>query len=130
MVIKTKGNIPMDSKSEGFGYGVLINGGNNLLVAVTHLSIDDSWYEKILTGFHTHVLALIKPTAACTGENFEVDLEHSGKNKAFDVDYAWEVKVNKITVKNVPVADLGDAGVEVSAHFGLAGPRPGLTALD
>lgn len=117
--IKTRGNIPMDGKSGAFGYGALTDGGNNVLVAVTHLPIDDSSYEEVPSGFHTHVLDLMKPTVACTGANFEVDLANSGKNKAFDADYAWEVKKNKLKVKNVPVTDLGDAGVEVVVSFTL-----------
>ncbi len=115
--IKTKGNIPMDGKSGAFGYAALTDGGNNLLVAVTHLPIDDSSYEKTPSGFHTHVLDLMKPTAACPGANFEVDLVNSGKNKAFDADYAWSVKKGKLTIKNVPVTDLGDAGVEAVVSF-------------
>ena len=117
--IKTKGNIPMDGKSGAFGYAALTDDGNNLLVAVTHLPIDDSSYEKVPSGFHTHVLDLMKPTAACVGANFEVDLANSGKNKAFDADYAWSVKKEKITVKNIPVTDLGDAGVEAVVSFTL-----------
>ena len=117
--INTKGNIPMDGKSGAFGYGALTDGGNNLLVAVTHLPIDDSSYEKTPSGFHTHVLDLMKPTKACTGANFEVDLVNSGKNKAFDADYAWSVNKDKLTVKNVPVSELGDAGVEAVVSFTL-----------
>lgn len=117
--IQTKGNIPMDGKSGAFGYAVLTDGGNNVLVAVTHLPIDDSSYEKAPSGFHTHVLDLMKPTAACVGANFEVDLVNSGQNKAFDANYGWSVKKDKLTVKNVPVTDLGDAGVEAVASFTL-----------
>jgi hypothetical protein len=115
--IKTKGKIPMDGKSGAFGYAALTDDGNNLLVAVTHLPIDDSSYEKTPSGFHTHVLDLMKPTAACAGANFEVDLVNSGKNKAFDADYSWSVRSEKITIKNVPVTDLGDAGVESVVSF-------------
>ena len=117
--INTKENIPMDGKSGAFGYGALTDGGNNLLVAVTHLPIDDSSYEKTPSGFHTHVLDLMEPSEAYTGANFEVDLANSGENKAFDADYAWSVKKDKLTVKNVPVTDLGDAGVEVIVSFTL-----------
>jgi hypothetical protein len=88
----------MDGKSGAFGYAALTDDGNNLLVAVTHLPIDDSSYEKTPSGFHTHVLDLMKPTAACAGANFEVDLVNSGKNKAFDADYAWSVKKGKLTI--------------------------------
>lgn len=117
--IKTKGNIPMDGKSGAFGYAALTDGGNNVLVAVTHLPIDDSSYEKLPSGFHTHVLDLMKPSAACAGANFEVDLVNSGQNKAFDANYTWSVKKEKLTVKNIPASDLGDAGVETVASFTL-----------
>ncbi len=117
--IKTGQAIPMDGKSGAFGYAVLTDGGNNVLVMVTHLPIDDSSYEHKSSGFHTHVLDLKAPTDACKGASFEVDVASSGKNKAFDSDYKWKVKGDKISVKDVPVADLGDAGVEAVAAFTL-----------
>jgi hypothetical protein len=105
--IETKANIPMDGKSGAFGYAALTDGGNNLLVLVTHLPIDDSSHEKPVSGFHTHVLDLKQPTAACKGANFEVDLENSGKNKAFDADYKYQIKGSEIKIENVPVAGFG-----------------------
>ncbi|OQK17414.1 hypothetical protein AU255_05910 [Methyloprofundus sedimenti] len=117
--IKTQAPIPVDGKSGAFGYAALTDGGNNLLVLVTHLPIDDSSYEHPESGFHTHVLDLKAPGEACAGADFEVDLANSGKNKAFDADYRWKTKGNKISVKKVPVADLGDAGVESIVSFTL-----------
>jgi hypothetical protein len=117
--VKTEAAIPVDGKSGAFGYAFLTDGGNNVLVAVTHLPIDDSSHENPSSGFHTHVLDLIPPTKACDGADFEVDLVNSAKNSAFDANYAWKVEENKISVKNVPVADLGDAGVETIAAFTL-----------
>lgn len=111
--------IPVDGKSGAFGYAALTDGGNNIMVVVTHLPIDDSSHEDPVTGFHTHVLDLKEPTQACAGASFEVDLENSGKNKAFDADYKWTVDGNRITVDNVPVADLSDAGVEAVVSFTL-----------
>lgn len=119
MEVETEGNIPMDGKSGAFGFAALSDGGNNLLIAVTHLPIDDSSYEKAPSGFHTHVLDLKEPTPACSGANFEVDLENSGKNNAFDANYDWSVKKNSLKVENVPVSDLGDAGVEAVVSFKL-----------
>jgi hypothetical protein len=46
-------------------------------------------------------------------------LANSGKNKAFDADYAWSVKKEKLAVKNVSFADLGDVGVDVVVSFSL-----------
>lgn len=117
--IKTNQDIPTDGKSGAFGYAVLTDGGNNVLVLTTHLPIDDSSHEDPSTGFHAHVLDLKKPTDACPGANFEVDLENSGKNTAFDANYKWKVDDNEISVKHVPVKDLGDAGVESVASFTL-----------
>lgn len=117
--LKTQAAIPMDGKSGAFGYAALTDGGNNVLVAVTHLPIDDSSHEKNPSGFHTHVLDLMAPTKACEGASFEVDLANSAKNKAFDADYAWEVKGDELEIKNIPAADLGDAGVEAIATFTL-----------
>lgn len=117
--IKTQGDIPVDGKSGAFGYAALTDNGNNVLVAVTHLPIDDSSFEKLPSGFHTHVLDLMEPTAACAQANFEVDLANSGKNQAFDANYNWKIKKNKLKVENIPVTDLGDAGVEALASFEL-----------
>jgi len=117
--IKTNQNIPTDGKSGAFGYAVLTDGGNNVLVLTTHMPIDDSSHEDPSTGFHAHVLDLKKPTAACPGANFEVDLENSGKNTAFDANYKWKVDDDEISVKHVPAKDLGDAGVESVASFTL-----------
>jgi hypothetical protein len=117
--IKTDKDIPMDGKSGAFGYAVLTDGGNNVLVLVTHLPIDDSTHEATPSGFHTHVLDLKNPTEVCPGANFEVDLENSGKNTAFDADYKWKIDNNKASIENVPVADLGDAGVESVVSFTL-----------
>ncbi|MGR8979103.1 MAG: hypothetical protein ACU84H_03280 [Gammaproteobacteria bacterium] len=119
MEIRTNKPIPVDGKSGAFGYAALTNNGNNLLVLVTHLPIDDSSHEDPQTGFHAHVLDLKSPTQACTGATFEVDLENSGKNSAFDADYPWKASGNKISVEKVPVADLSDAGVEAVVSFKL-----------
>ena len=117
--IKTQQAIPVDGKSGAFGYAALTDGTNNVLVLVTHLPIDDSAYEKADSGFHTHVLDLKEPSAACEGANFEVDIENSKKNTAFDPNYEWKIEGNEIEVEGVPVADLGDAGVEAVASFTL-----------
>ncbi len=117
--IKTNQNIPVDGKSGAFGYAILTDGVNNVLVLTTHLPIDDSSHEATPSGFHAHVLDLKNPTEACPGANFEVDLENSGKNTAFDANYKWKVDDNKIFVEKVPVSDLGDAGVESVVSFTL-----------
>jgi hypothetical protein len=119
MEVQTAEPIPVDGKSGAFGYAALSDDANNLLVLVTHLPIDDSSYENQESGFHAHVLDLKAPTDACKGANFEVDLENSGKNTAFDADYKWAVDNNRITVQNVPVKDLGNAGVESIVSFTL-----------
>lgn len=117
--VQTAKPIPLDGKSGAFGYAALTDGTNNVLVLVTHLPIDDSSHENPDNGFHAHVLDLKKPTEACLGANFEVDLENSGKNTAFDADYQWQAAGSKISVENVPVKDLGDAGVEAVVSFTL-----------
>ncbi len=117
--IKTKGAIPVDGKSGAFGYAILTDNSNNVLVLVTHLPIDDSSYEHPTSGFHTHVLDLKEPTDACKSANFEVDLVNSAKNSAFDANYQWKVKGKEISVEKVPVTDLGDSGVEAVVSFTL-----------
>ncbi|MGR8941852.1 MAG: hypothetical protein ACU83P_09725 [Gammaproteobacteria bacterium] len=119
MEVQAAEPIPVDGKSGAFGYAALSDDANNLLVLVTHLPIDDSSYENQESGFHAHVLDLKAPTEACKGANFEVDLENSGKNAAFDADYKWAVDNNRISVQNVPVKDLGNAGVETIVSFTL-----------
>jgi len=118
MEIQTAKPIPVDGKA-AFGYAALTDNANNLLVLVTHMPIDDSSHENQENGFHAHVLDLKEPTAACAGANFEVDLENSGKNAAFDADYQWKINGSKISVENVPVKDLGDAGVDTIVSFTL-----------
>lgn len=117
--IETKGQIPMDGKAGAFGYAVLTDQGNNVLVLTTHLPIDDSSHEDPKSGFHTHVLDLKTPGPACPGATFEVDLENSKKNPAFDTDHRWQVKGDEVEIKDVPTADLGDAGIEAIAAFTL-----------
>ncbi len=119
MEIKTAKAIPTDGNSGAFGYAALSSGGDNVLVLVTHLPIDDSSYEKVPSGFHTHVLDLKASTAACPGANFEVDLEGSKQNTAFDTDYQWKVEGNELSIEDVPAADLGDPGIEDLASFTL-----------
>jgi hypothetical protein len=116
--LDTAGTVPMDGKS-AFGYAWLSDGGNNVLVLVTHLPIDDSSHEAEGSGFHTHVLDLKEPTAACAGANFEVDVEGSRQNSAFDADYRWKVKGSRVAVQDVPTADLGDGGIEAVTAFTL-----------
>jgi hypothetical protein len=119
MKIKTKAPIPTQGQSGAFGYAALTDGTNNVLVLVTHLPIDDSSYEQPGSGFHAHVLDLKQPSAACDGANFEVDVDNSKKNTAFDANYRWEIEGTEVEVEGVPIADLGDAGVETIASFTL-----------
>lgn len=115
--VETQAAVPMDGTAGAFGFGALTDGGNNVLVLTTHLPIDDSSHEQTPSGFHTHVLDLKAPSSGCAGANFEVDLENSARNKAFDANYAWSIKANKIEIENIPAADLGDAGVESLVSF-------------
>lgn len=117
--INTVGDIPTDGRSGAFGYAVLNNGTNNLLVVVTHLPIDDSSYENPESGFHTHVLDLKRPTMACKGATYEVDLKSSAKNRGFDVNYKYKVGGDEINISDIPAGDLGDAGIEAIVSFTL-----------
>ena len=117
--IKTNRPIPVDGKSGAFGYAILTDNTNNVLVLVTHLPIDDSSHEDPVNGFHTHILDLKEPTDACKNASFEVDLVNSAKNTAFDANYEWKVNDQEISVEKVPVTDLGDAGVETVVSFTL-----------
>lgn len=116
---ETQQPIPMDGQSGAFGYAALSNDANNVLVFVTHLPIDDSSYEQNPSGWHTHVLDLKLPTAACKEATFEVDLENSKKNVAFDANYSWSVNGNRAKIKDVATSALGDAGMEAIVSFKL-----------
>lgn len=110
--ITTKSAIPTNGKYGVFGYAILTDGGNgpldNVVVIVTHLGIDDSSHENPRSGWHTHVLDLMDPSPFCNGHTLEVDLTGSGANTAFDSDYAYGMKGNKLTITDVPTSDLGD----------------------
>jgi hypothetical protein len=111
--------VPMDGKSGAFGYAALSDKGNKALVWVTHLPIDDSSHEELPSGFHAHVLDLKAPGPECAGANFEVDVENSKKNSAFDAQYRWEIQGPTLMIRDVPTADLGDGGIESIASFTL-----------
>lgn len=117
--VKAAASVPMDGKAGAFGYALLSDSGNNVLVIVTHLPIDDSSYETVPSGFHTHVLDLKAPGTACPGASFEVDLPASKANARFDADYRWQVEGSEVEVENIPAGDLGDAGIETVASFKL-----------
>ena len=110
--IKVTAKIPKD-ESSAFGYAALTDGGNKVLVLVTHVpAFDDSVFDDKKGGFHTHVLNLIAPTGACGG-TFEIDLGAA----ITDPGYKNNVGSKTVKIKNVPTADLGDAGVETIAAF-------------
>lgn len=115
--INVNANVPEDGKHGAFGYAFLTDGQNNALVIVTHLGLDDSSHEDPVSGFHTHVLDLMAPTASCIGFDAEVDLAGSGANSAFDADYNFFIHDKRVEVQSVPLADLGDSGVETIATF-------------
>jgi len=115
--IRTDGPIPLDGSGGAFGYAVLTGGFNNVLVLVTHLGIDDSQFEDPVTGFHTHVLDLMSATASCSGFDAEVNLPASMANPAFDPGYRFKVRGREASIRDVPVSDLADAGVETVASF-------------
>jgi len=111
--IKVTAKIPKD-ESSAFGYAALTDGGNKVLVLVTHVpAFDDSVFDDKKGGFHTHVLNLIDPTGACAGASFEIDLGAA----ITDPGYKNSVGSKSVKIKNVPTADLGDAGVETIAAF-------------
>jgi hypothetical protein len=99
------------------GSSAIAAGTNNVLVLTTHLPIDDSSHEHATSGFQTHVLDLKAPGSACADANFELDLEGSAKNSAFDANYVWSIKGNSVEVEKVPASNLGDTGVESVVSF-------------
>jgi len=118
--IKVTAEIPKD-ESSAFGYAALTDGGNKVLVLVTHVpAFDDSDFDDKEGGFHTHVLNLIAPTDACPAGDgkFEIDLDAD----ITDPGYKNSVKGKEVKIKKVPTDDLGDAGVETIAAFTASVP--------
>ncbi len=116
--IKVRADIPKD-ESSAFGYAALTDGGNKVLVLVTHVpAFDDSDFDDKEGGFHTHVLNLIAPTDDCAGASFEIDLGAD----ITDPGYKNSVKGKEVKIKKVPTDDLGDAGVETIAAFTASVP--------
>lgn len=109
--IKTAADIPLSGDAGAFGYAVLTDGFNNVLVLVTHLPIDDSSHEDPESGFHTHVLDLKGATNKCKNFDAEVDLVSSGQNVGFDADYKWNISSNHANILNVPTDELGSDDV-------------------
>ena len=99
------------------GSSAIAAGTNNVLVLTTHLPIDDSSHEHATSGFQTHVLDFKRPALHVPGANFDVDLEGSAKNSAFDANYVRSIKGNKVEVEKVPASNLGDTGVESVVSF-------------
>jgi len=125
--IKVNAKIPKDELG-AFGYAVLTDpAGSRTLVLVTHVAaFDDSVFDDKKGGFHTHVLDLITPTGDCVGKDFEIDL-----TDPTDPGYKNSVKGKTVTIKNVPIDDLADAGVEQIAGFFASVPSfvsPGVPA--
>ena len=123
--IKATASIPLDGTS-AFGYAVLTDGGNKVLVLVTHVpAFDDSAFDEPPDGFHTHVLNLISSTAACQaalpGAQFEVDTSQP----ITDPGYKFKVAGPNASIKKVPLDDLdGEGSVDLVAAFaaGIVGP--------
>lgn len=113
----TGADVPVDGTSGAFGYAVLTGGLNNVLVLVTHLPIDDSEHEDETSGFHTHVLDLMAPSAACDGFSAEVDLANSVANKGFDLDADYSIDGSEVSIGYVPTKLLGGDTVGAVASF-------------
>lgn len=114
--IRTAGRIPLHGGAGAFGYAIMTDGLNNVLVLVTHLGIVDSEFVG-KGGFHTHVLDLMAASEDCGGFDAEVDLVGSGENDAFDPNYRFHVGGRSAGIRKVPMSDLGDATVEMTASF-------------
>jgi len=113
--IEVMAKIPKD-ESSAFGYAVLTTGLSKVLVLVTHVpAFDDSAFDDKKGGFHTHVLNLKAATTPCTdlSATLEIDLGAA----ITDPGYKNKVGDKEVKIKNVPIADLGDAGVETIVAF-------------
>jgi len=96
--IQVGAKIPTDSTGL-FGWALL--GWEKTLVDVTHVpAFDDSDFEK-RGGFHTHVLSLSGDTDC--GSGLKIDLDEP----ITDPGYKNNVGGVDITIRNVPLADLG-----------------------
>lgn len=115
--LETGATVPMDGKSGAFGYGALSNGLARVLILATHLPITDSKQPPSSSGFHTHVLDLKPPSAACVGATYEIDLEKSRSNSGFDTGFEWSIKGSKVELEKVPASEIGDSGIESLISF-------------
>ncbi|HEY9386825.1 MAG TPA: hypothetical protein VIP70_07280 [Nitrososphaeraceae archaeon] len=122
--IKTEGDIPTREAKSGFGYAVLTDVGDeeveNALVAVTHIGFVDFDEEAAVeeNEFHTHVLDLTGSVSGeCEDSNYEVDLQSSAANEAFDPGYPLSIENNKITIEDVQTDDLAGDNVKAVVSF-------------
>ncbi len=118
--IEVRAEIPKD-ESSAFGYAALTDGGNKVLVLVTHVpAFDDSDFDDEEGGFHTHVLNLKSAASGpCPATaQFEIDLGAA----ITDPGYKNSVKGKEVKIKKVPTDELGDAGVETLAAFTASVP--------
>ncbi len=138
--IKVNGKIPTDGSGGLFGYGIVTDpvGFNNVLALTTHAGAFDHTHQLPEGAsnpvFHAHVLDLAAPGTIgdnCVGLGDAVvdfgSSVSSGNN--IDAQYPVKVKGQKIEVKNVPVSDLNDSGVEGIVAFNIVpGAFPDLSA--
>jgi hypothetical protein len=122
--IKTEGDIPTREAKSGFGYAVLTDVGDeevdNALVAVTHIGFVDFDEEAAVeeNEFHTHVLDLTGSVSGeCEDSDYEVDLQSSAANEAFDPGYSLSIDNNKITIEDVQTDDLAGDNVKAVVSF-------------
>lgn len=115
----TGADVPVDGSAGAFGYAVITDATtfNNVLVLVTHLGIDDSEHEDPTSGFHTHVLDLMGPSAACSGFDAEVNLAASVANKGFDLDGEYSIDGSEVSIGYTPTKLLADGSVDAVASF-------------
>jgi hypothetical protein len=131
--IKVTGKIPTKGGSL-FGYALItdLTGFNNVLALTTHAGAFDHSSQSGAPDpvFHAHVLDLAGAGTigdSCSPASFDavVDFASSvGSGNNIDAQYPVPVGGNNIKVKNVPVSDLNDSGVEAIVAFTIT-PGPG-----
>lgn len=128
--IKVTGKIPTKGGSL-FGYGIItdLTGFNNVLALTSHAGAFDHTSQSSASDpvFHAHILDLAGPGTIgdpCSTASYDavvnfVSSVSSGNN--IDAQYPVSVGGNNIKVKNVPVSDLNDSGVEAIVAFTITG---------
>jgi hypothetical protein len=93
----TEGDIPTDGSEGAFGYGILTNDGDAILVATTHAGVLDSEDQNYILDptWHNHFVRLGDDVAECGEDQGVVDITWQSPGQV-------EINENIATISDVP----------------------------